>query len=234
MWWLMSAAMAAPCNVVSIEDVAQVTPPTVLVLGERHGHRADLRRAGQLLRALQRRNIPVSIALEAITESAQDTLAAYNADDLGLGQLRTAVDWDNSWGYAFKPYKRFFKADAPLIAAGPPLQKAPEDAVIAIPEGYAETLSAAFSGHLPPGQEIDPEMLASFTRSMAWRDLRIAELAYAGWDQTGVLLIVTGRGHVEGDMGTNWQLRNQYDTPVESVILGLEDAKCAASDRILN
>jgi hypothetical protein len=77
-----------------------------------------------------------------------------------------------------------------------------------------------------------PDVAARFTTSMAWRDFRIAELAMNGWTGEGFLVVLTGRGHIEGSMGTNWQLEHLTEAPITSVVLGHEDARCNPGDRV--
>ena len=46
-------------------------------------------------------------------------------------------------------------------------------------------------------------------------------------------MVLTGRGHIEGGMGTNWQLPKLVDVPVHSVVLGHHGARCLPGDRLL-
>ena len=45
-------------------------------------------------------------------------------------------------------------------------------------------------------------------------------------------LILTGRGHIEGSMGTNWQLEQSLDVPVKSAVLAHDGAKCLPGDKV--
>ena len=77
-----------------------------------------------------------------------------------------------------------------------------------------------------------PEVRERFPVSMAWRDFRIGELALEGWSGEGYLVVLTGRGHVEGGQGTNWQLAQLTDAPVHSVVLDHDGAQCLDGDRV--
>jgi hypothetical protein len=97
-----------------------------------------------------------------------------------------------------------------------------------VPAGYYKVLSDAMAGH-----EVPIEKQADFVRSMAWRDWRIADLALTGWDQKGYLVIVTGRGHVEGGKGVPWQLDQRVDVPVSGFVLAWGgEPPCYAGDRV--
>ncbi len=67
---------------------------------------------------------------------------------------------------------------------------------------------------------------------MAWRDLRIAQLPFDAWGSEGVLVIVTGRGHVAGRHGTPFQLAQMTNLPVHTALLA-KGEDCEAADRVL-
>ena len=230
---LLAVALADPCPTVGSQDLAAELPsPSVLVLGERHGDRGDLRLARRLVRELARRG-PVTLALEAAHEDNQGVLDLFSAGDLRLGQLRQGLRWSETWGYAWGPYKRLFalrRRGVRLVAAGLTLGPAPEGREVPIPEGYEEVLAAVLAAH---GGTPDDAMKARFTRSMAWRDLRIGELALAGFDGRGVLVVLTGRGHVEGGRGTPWQLTKLGAPPIHAALLAQPEAACEPGDRVL-
>jgi len=229
---LVGLALAAPCPAVSSSDLAQLAPPAVLVLKERHGDRGDLRRARRVIRKLARRG-PVALALEAAHEDNQPALDRFQAGELGLRELREALRWSETWGFPWRPYRRLFalhRRGVQLVAAGLTLGPAPDDREVPIPDGYDEVLAAVLAAH---GGTPDTAMKARFARSMAWRDLRIGELALGGFDGRGVLVILTGRGHVEGGRGTPWQLRRLGAPPVHTALLAQPDGACEPGDRVL-
>ena len=230
-WWVASAMAAPPrCTEVGLRDVTDLTPPAIVVLGERHGTQPDLRRAWRAVRKLHRSG-PVTLALEAVHTSHQPTLDRYAAGEVTLYDLPYALDWETSWGFPWIPYRPLVAASrrgVQVVAAGPTLGPAPQDAKFPVPPGYFSILSDAMAGHPVP-----PTFQDRFVRSMAWRDHSIAEAAINAWSGEGFLVVVTGRGHVEGGKGVNWQLSRRGEAKVYSAVLAEgEEAPCYPGDRI--
>jgi uncharacterized iron-regulated protein len=230
-WFISTALGATPrCTEVGIREITSIQPPHVLVLGERHGTQPDLRRALRVVRRLARK-APVTVALEAVHESGDSTLQAFARGELPRRELASALHWQETWGFPWGPYRplvhRALRGDT-LVAAGPTLESAPDDANFPVPSGYFAILSDAMAQHPVP-----PAFQDKFVRSMAWRDYRIAESARRAWNGEGFLVVVTGRGHVEGGKGVPWQLAKQTQAPVTAAILARGvDAPCYAGDRI--
>ena len=228
---LVGLASAHTCEEVGLDELASVPAPAVLLLGERHGSRPDLKRAARLVRALTDRGAPVRVALEAVHESNQSVLDAFAAGQVKRRQLRDALRWEETWGHAWRPYRKVLFADGvELTAAGLDLGPKPEDREVPVPEGYEAFLAELMGPHGHHG--MSPEVQARFVTSMAWRDFRIAELSAADWSGEGYLVVLTGRGHVEGGLGTGWQLPKLQEAPVHSVVLGHEGARCGPDDRV--
>lgn len=226
---LLSAALAAPCEPIEIEAIAALPTPAILVLGERHAHRRDLRAAGRVLDALVATGAPVTLALEAIHHDEQAALDAFTTSGAKLASLPNAVSWQARWGHAFRPYRPALRpAVSRRVAAGPTLGKAPEAAEIDVPAAYTELLAPMVAEHGMP-----PEALPAFARSMAWRDLGIAALGVQGWNARGWLVILAGKGHVARAIGTPFQLAALTDAPVHHALLGETPDGCAAGDRVV-
>lgn len=218
--WLMAAAAAQDglCEPIGLGDVLNVQAPAVIVLGERHGTEPDLSRATRVVRALLATGEPVTVALEAVHQKYQPVLDDYAAGKVDPLELETKLEWKDAWGFPFAPYSKLVMSSgegAKVVAAGLDLGPAPADAPkYPIPPGYSEILESAMGGHqVPPGAE------PSFIASMAWRDYAIGDLATKSWDGQGFLVVVTGRGHVEGGKGVGWQLDQRLDVPVTSYVL---------------
>jgi uncharacterized iron-regulated protein len=230
--WLFGVALAA-CPEVAVAELAALPPPAILVLGERHGHRGDLRAARRVVAALAARG-PTTLALEAAHSDQAAAIRAFNAGDGSLADLRDGLRWGETWGFRWGPYKRLFALrdrGVTFVAAGLKLGPAPDGADVAIPEGYGEILAEAMGAH---GASLDEAGRARFARSMAWRDLRIGQLAVEGWDGRGVLVVLTGRGHVEREIGTPWQIRRFDERSVHAALLAPgDDGACAAGDRVV-
>lgn len=231
MWWWLAAALAQDCERVSLGELVSVPAPAVIVLGERHGMQPDLGRAMRVVRKLAAQGARVTVALEAVHERYQPVLDRYAEGRVGADDLPDMLDWDSSWGFAWAPYAPLVRAHdvgATVVAAGLTLGPRPEGEAVPLPPSYMDILGPAMGGHpLQPGEE------GRFVQAMAWRDHRIAELALQGWDQRSYLVIVTGRGHVEGGKGVTWQLARMTQAPVSSVVLAKgPDAPCYPGDRI--
>lgn len=230
-FWLSMAV--AGCHEVSVQELASVGAPAVIVLGERHGVRSDLRIARRLVDALAASG-PVTLALEAAHEDHQAALDRFVAGEVGVRGLRRGLRWEQTWGFSWGPYRRLFRRGrrgVHLVAAGLTLGPAPDDRLVSVPEGYEDHLATVMQAH---GATLDGAAKARFARSMAWRDLRIGELAVDAWNGRGTLVILTGRGHVEGGWGTPRQLRELTAAPIESVLLSSDsDSACAEGDRVL-
>ncbi len=228
---LSPAAMAGSCTWVGFRDVVDVPAPAVIVLGERHGTQPDLNRAAKVVRKLARQ-APVSVALEAVHHRFQPILDRYAQDKVEAGDLPALLDWDDSWGFAWRPYAALVTASdldgVGVIAAGLDLGKKPEEAEIPIPPRYMDLLRPAMGDHPMPAS-----MEPRFVQSMAWRDHEIARRGVEGWDGSGYLVIVTGRGHVEGSKGVGWQAALQTQAPVHAFVLKAgKEPPCYAGDRL--
>ena len=228
-WWV-ALALAGECERVGFGAVVDVPSPGVLVLGERHGMQPDLLRASRVVRRFAREG-EVTVALEAVHRRYQGILDAYARQEIQPGQLPDALEWERSWGFAWAPYAPLVKASedgAKVVAAGLDLGPRPDGQATPIPPSYMDLLRPAMGGHpIPPGEE------SRFVQSMAWRDHAIARAAMDGWDGRGRLVVVTGRGHVEGGKGVGWQLQRMTSVPVASAVLVPgKDAPCYAGDRL--
>jgi len=211
------------CECVEIEALLELAPPAVVVLGERHADRGDLRMARRAIDALADQ-APVTVALEAVHGTKQAALDQLEAGQLKLRQLDDATDWATTWGHAFGPYRRVFRSEAQFVAAGLTLGSPPEGREVPVPDAYVDKLGAMATHH-----GMDPRV---FVRSMAWRDLGIAEAAVEGWSGEGYLVILTGRGHVSEGLGVSWQLgQGLTDVAAHDYLLAPEG--CATGDQVL-
>lgn len=229
---ILAAAWAHECAEVDVASLAETPAPAVFVLGERHGERADMKLALSLVRALQRRG-PVTLAMEAVHERNQPVIDQFAMGQVKPGKLPAALDWDETWGYPYGAYKKLVtgsRSGIAVVAAGLELGPKPEDREVPMPEGYAEKLMKSMEGH---AHLMTPEVRERFPVSMTWRDFRIGELGVQSWSQQGYLVVLAGRGHVEGGQGTNWQLERLQEHPVHSVVLAHEGSRCEPGDRIL-
>jgi hypothetical protein len=221
MWlalWLASAQAADACTYVGFADVTAPAAPAVIVLGERHGFQPDLSRASKVVHGLAER-APVRVALEAVHRKYQGVLDAFDHGQVDASDLPSKLEWKDSWGFAFRPYAPLIEAGHDLdrvtvIGAGVDLGPKPDDVEVSLPPRYIDLLRPGMGEHPVP---IEQE--GTFLQAMAWRDYAIASAALKDWDGTGYVVIVTGRGHVEGGKGVAWQAARLTQAPVESFVL---------------
>lgn len=228
---MVTAALAGTgdCQSVGFSDITMVQAPAVIVLGERHGTQPDLARATRVVHRLSTA-APVTLALESVNQKYQPVLDRYAAGEIDPASLPSMLEWAESWGYPWGPYERLITAalwGVNVVAAGPDLGPAPDGEQFPVPPGYINILDDAMAEH-----PIPPEMEPRFVRSMAWRDYSIADAAIDRWDGQGYLVIVAGRGHVEGGKGVAWQVDQRLEAPVHAFVLAWADAPCYTGDQV--
>lgn len=216
LWWWMSVALAGTCETTTLDALAEVPPPAVFVLGERHGHQPDLRRATRLVNRLSGQ-APVTVALEAVHHNQQPVLDAFARGEVPAPDLPELMDWSAMWGFRYRPYEALVTGAQhgwTVVGAGLDLGPKPDEAEVLVPSGYLDLLRPAMGDHpMPLGME------QRFVESMAWRDHGLAQAGLQAWNGSGYLVYVVGRGHVEGSKGVNWQVQQQSSAPVHSVVL---------------
>ncbi len=216
------------CDCVDLDALAAIDPPAIVVLGERHADKTDLKLAAKAVKMLSQA-APVTVALEAVDTRKQAAMDQLGDGTLKPKQVEPATDWSSTWGHAFKPYVAVFKAGAKagasFVGAGLPVGPPPEDLELRVPERYVSELGRTAAQH-----GMDPNVFAS---SMAWRDAAIAEASLEGWSGEGYLVILTGRGHVTDGLGVPWQIREGAlsDVAVRPYLLASEG--CATGDGVL-
>ena len=225
-WWV---SVGWACEPVTLDKIA-VAPGTVTVLGERHGRVEDLDRARELLEAAARQG-PVTLALEAVSADHQGVLDELTAGRIPPRRVRRLTNWSERWGYPFRPYKGLLKVEGVrFVAAGPKLGPKPANAEVRVPQTYEERFASVAAAHHHGG---GPEATRRFAEAMAWRDLRIAELALAGWDADSALVVIAGRGHVQGGLGITWQLDEGLTDAAHQRVLLAPSRECEAGDLVL-
>ena len=223
MWfWTATVALAGEeCRQVTLKEVLEIEAPAVLVLGERYGHQPDLSRAESILRGLDG---PVQLGIELVSEQFQPVLDRHAAGNLDAKMLPEALEWAAT-GYPWGPYQRLVTAGTELRAAGPRWGAPPSRVEVPVPTGYGDLLRP-----WTEEQQIPLEHEREVLRTMAWRDLRIAELSSQGWSRSGYLVILAERAHVEGGLGVAWQMEQRTDVPVHRIILSWAGSPCYAGD----
>jgi uncharacterized iron-regulated protein len=230
--WLIASAWADEgCTKIGKGSVLSVAAPAVIVLGERHGTQPDLQRAQSVVYRLQKR-AEVTLALEAVHARYQSTLDSWADGRMTPEALPESLAWETSWGFPWKPYEALVTAAVwggvrKVVGVGLDLGPPPPEAEFPVPTGYMALLADSMAGH-----EVAAAQQERFVRSMAWRDYSIAHSAVEAWNGEGYLVIVAGRGHVEGGKGIPWQADHMVRVPVHSFVLAWADPPCYDDDKV--
>jgi hypothetical protein len=202
----------------------------VVVLGERFGHQPDLKRARAVMLRLAR-SAPVTLALESVHERYQRLLDGFEDGRLAADDLPELMDWENVWGFAWKPYAPLVTAASRVdhgLAIGMDFGSRPAGVEVPLPRRYIDVLRDGMAGFEP-----SPGYVGDVVQAMAWRDHHMADLAIQGWNGEGYLVVVVGRGQVEGGKGIAWQLARMTSVPVSSAVLKAgDDPPCHVDDRL--
>ena len=232
MWWFAAAvAYGAQCETIGMADVKSVTPPAVVVLGDRHGMYPDQGRATKIVRALAAR-APTVLATDILPPDRQPALDKFNAGEILVDDLGAALEWEQASQWPYEAWTRLFDAawfeGVPVVAAGVPMEPAPEDAEFPVPGGYMSVLDDALGeGEMPLAAQ------SHFVRQVAWRDYQIASQALSAWNGEGYLVVLADRLHVEGGKGVSWQAGLITRVPVHAFVLAwANDPPCFAGDKI--
>ncbi len=211
----------------ALDDLA---PPAIVVVGERKGTPLDLHRADRIIGLLARREVPVTVAFEAIESEFQPVLEEVErglVDPTSAGQR---VSFADRWGFSFDAYAGLLERGlegVDLVAAGLPYGLKPANETVPVPPGYYFALSASM-GDAPVPVSFEETLTSAF----AWRSHQIAATALAGWNGEGYLVIVADRALVEGGQGVSWQAERLADVAVRSVVLANAQSPCAPGDRV--
>ena len=233
MIWLTSIAIAfgdPQCERIGLRDILGVEAPAVLILGERHGTQPDLNRASNIVYRMAKHH-QVTVALESVHSEYQGVLDDYAEGNMDPSDLPHLMDWEKSWGFPWAPYEQLVTSavfGAKTVAIGFELGPRPAHQSVPLPSNYIDILRDAMAGH-----DMPLEMESDLVQAMAWRDYHMAELAVQGWDGQGYLVIVVGRGHVEGSKGIAWQVQRMVQTPVHAFVLAwAENPPCYVGDKV--
>ncbi|MCB9664687.1 MAG: ChaN family lipoprotein [Alphaproteobacteria bacterium] len=226
---LLATAHAGSCDFVGPAEVRSWEAPAVVVLGERFGETVDLKRAKVVIDTLAR-TAPVRVALERVHRRYQPILDRHGRGSANDSDLPYLMKWDDEqvWPWkAYAPLVTLGRSGFAVIAVGDDLGQT-ATGPLALPPGYLDLWRPAMGGHpVPLGME------ARFAASMAAYERSLAERALLGWKETGFLVVVTGRGHVEGGMGVGWQVEQLTDVPVHALVLKAgDDPPCHRGDQL--
>lgn len=223
------AAGATTCAPARIGEVASISAPAVIVLGERKGTQPDLLRAERVVHRLAKQG-PVTLALEAVHREVQPVLDQYAAGRAQPGDLPALLRWSEHWGFPWRPYERLVTSavvGVDVLAAGLDRGGRPPQGQVVVPPSYIHVLADAMGEHPVP-----VELEGAFVEAVAWRDHAIARHAVENWSGEGWLVIVADRLHVEGGKGIGWQAQRLTQAPVHTFLLA-GGGPCYPGDRVL-
>lgn len=198
--------------------VQQARESRFVLIGEAHDSACDHRVQARLLAALARAGVAPAVGLEMVDVDRQGVLDRFNAGELTVADLETALDWPHTWGVPFRLYEPIFvvarDARVPVIALNLPEQlvqavSKDEDTrdprlppeIIPPPGAQREVLKEAFDAHAHAAQA-DPGALDRFLRIQSLWDTQMATAALTHarkHDQRVVIL--AGAGHVQNGWG---------------------------------
>ncbi|TVQ94779.1 MAG: hypothetical protein EA397_00875 [Deltaproteobacteria bacterium] len=222
---LLSAQASEACSPVTLRDLAALPSPGILVLGGNPGYATQLRRATRAVRALRDRGEPVTLAIEALPESAGGPIEQLQGPKPDLDAAREALRWDDRTDLPYAPYR-------PLLALG--LSTVPRRVTLR-PVGPPSRLSDLEAAELPTALirrigELEPTLSPTgrtrVAQARAASDAHIAQTALAGWSGEGHLVVVVDRNRVAGEGGLPWQLRERTSTPVWAATLDWREHDC--------
>ena len=218
------SARAVPCGQITSAEIASLPKPHILVLAASPGLAPDLPKATRLVRSLTKQS-SVTVGLQAISASQQQTLDKLDSNALPIDALEQALPWQS--GFPFAPYRSLLTNGTKHVGLNVPWQAKPKETDILVPPGYAGLLQDGMGEHPSPGP-----LQTDTATFVAYKDHRMATAALDAWDKKGTLVLVVDPLHVDGGKGVAWQLSRQQQTPVTSVLLS-DRTECYGTDKVL-
>lgn len=203
-----------------------VSRAEVIYVGEIHDNPGDHRFEARLIQALARNRVPFVVGWEMFDRSQQPALDAWQRGQLTLTQLSQQTSFQRAW-VAYSPwYLRILDETRRLGIRNLALNARP---ALAHKVSQGTALTPAETREVPRGFSTDEGAFRNFTQmmgthpGMAGSSLRRFFNAQSLWDQTmaSVILgfharkprtkvvVLTGRGHVEGGYGIPYFLNQK-------------------------
>ncbi len=205
------------------EWIDEVADATFIVVGESHGTPFDHQVQYEIYEGLVEVDPePVALGLEMMEYRFQDAVDAYVAGDIDEVQMLRDVKWDERWGVdeeLYAPMWRLAREERqPVVALNARRELVSEVGEVGIegldagqrgelPEidtddqAYREHLRSIFAAH---GAGDDDEALDRFFEAQLVWDETMAQQAFEFVDErddVSQMVILTGRGHMEGGFG---------------------------------
>jgi len=230
----------------------------VVLVGEGHTVLCDHKVQASVIESLA--GAKPAVGLEMVSVERQHVLDRFNAGELGVEELREALNWDEAWGHSFRLYKPVFQAardnSLPLYALNVPrelvravsdggVEGVPEDLRGYLPErivkpapGQVRELKAVFDAH-PPRDDAAAEdgEAGSFERFLLvqslWDSAMAENTMLVGRETGRQVIVLAGVGHVEYGLGIARRLR-AFDPEARTLTItpwrGIADADPEAGD----
>lgn len=232
----------APMSLFTFEQDAQEA--AYILLGEAHTNACDHRVQADVLQALAREGHTIALGLEMVPAAKQAVLDRFNAGEIAVQDVPTALQWESIWGHSFSLYKPIFQIaaaeDIPVYAlnieqslldsvrdtgmqglAPKQRQRLPQP-ILEPPQEQLDSLEQEFAGHeqmFAHAGNATNASLERFIRVQSIWDTQMAARARSVRANTGrTVVVLTGSGHVEYGWGIASRLR-QWEPQAE--VLGL-------------
>lgn len=102
--------VSSPGQYITLKQVAKETKEkNVVYFGEVHDSKNIHKAQIQLLKELYQNNKNFSVAMEMVQKDYQPILDKYLSTSMSEEELKTKLNWKETWGYDFKMYKPLFK-----------------------------------------------------------------------------------------------------------------------------
>jgi hypothetical protein len=212
----LATAWAGTCTEIDAGDILAVTPPAVIVLGERPGVARDGRRARRVVRKLNA-IAPTTLAIEVIDETLQPTLDRYSRGEIPTERLDVQLEWEQRVGLPYSAYSPVLTSavdGVKVVGIGSDTWNPPEDMNVPVSPAYLEVLRDTMgTGFMPRAAE------GPFLRFVSWRDHELARRSLEAWNGSGYLVILSHRSRIEGGYGIPFQLHGLTDANIDSFVL---------------
>ncbi|NJB68637.1 putative iron-regulated protein [Desulfobaculum xiamenense] len=207
-----------------------------VLLGEGHSSACDHAVQAEAIAAIDSAAVAAGrprpvVGLEMVPRERQDVLDRFNAGELSVEELPTALDWPNVWGHPYALYEPVIRAarerGLPLVALNVPLRLVRAvstsglsgldagdrallpDVIIPPREDQRESLREEFERHrmIMNRKGATDDALERFMTSQSLWDSAMAGAAveaYRAWSRP--VVVVVGSGHVEYGWGLGYRL----------------------------
>jgi uncharacterized iron-regulated protein len=206
----------------------------VVILGEVHDNPAHHANQARIVEALQ----PEALVFEMIPQEREDLVNELREKGSTRGELAEALEWEKSGWPPFEQYAQILEAapQARVFGGGQPeaeIKRAmvegaagpfgPDAALYGLNEPLAAEEQVARERQMADAHcdALPPEVLAGMVEAQRFRDAGLADAAL--WARTmtgdGQVVVITGNGHADIDLGVPRKLRTA-DPDVTILSLG--------------